>query len=176
LLRPARLVAFWTLVSIMAMLATALGVSHVAGWRTLTILSGSMAPAIEVGDLIVTRPVRPTMLAAGDIVTFRDPDGSPHLITHRVVDLQVTAAGATVETRGDANPTSERWTVPTDGTVGLGMYRLRSLGRMVTTLSSPTGRLLFIALPALALGVLWSPWWQHRPGSWSSRSSDGGSS
>jgi signal peptidase I len=171
LLRSLPRVAAWTVLGTLALAGVALGVSAIAGWKTLTILSGSMSPAIEVGDIVVTRPVRPVALAPGDVVTFRDPDGSPRLITHRVVDVRMIDTGAAVETRGDANPTSELWTVPTDGRVGLGVYRLRWIGHLAQGVSSPTGRVVFIALPALALGLMWYPR-RNRPGSWCSPAGD----
>jgi signal peptidase I len=172
LLRSLPRVAAWALLGTMAVTGVALGASAIAGWKTLTILSGSMSPAIEVGDIVVTRPVPPAALAPGNIVTFRDPDGSTRLITHRVVDVHLTDRAASVETRGDANPTSELWTVPADGRVGLGVYRLRWVGHLAQTVSSPTGRIMFIALPALALGLMWSPLRRSRPESWCSSTGD----
>lgn len=53
----------------------------VLGWRQLVISSGSMEPAISVGDLILVR--RQPAYHEGEVVTYRLPDGA--YITHRIM-------------------------------------------------------------------------------------------
>ena len=39
----------------------------VAGWRSVTLTSGSMAPAIRAGDVVVARPYRGGSLRPGSV-------------------------------------------------------------------------------------------------------------
>src|SRR6187455_615624 len=85
------------------------------GDRSLTVLSGSMSPTIDTGDVVVTEPVAPTEVAIGDIVTFRDPEGTSKLYSHRVQSIDPNGGNVAFITRGDANTSVEHWRVPADG-------------------------------------------------------------
>lgn len=66
-----------------------------------TIVSGlSMKPALELGDLVVTREVDPEMIEVGDIIQFRR--GGDYIL-HRVVEVEATKNEVFFVTRGDAN-------------------------------------------------------------------------
>jgi signal peptidase I len=73
---------------------------HVSGFRLLRITSGSMAPAVEVGNLVIAREhfTDAQSLARGSIVVFRFPFGSDLRAIKRVVALP----GDVVEVRSDA--------------------------------------------------------------------------
>lgn len=123
------------------------------GGRALSVMSGSMSPAIETGDVVVSRPVPPLEIRRGDVITFRDPTDSERLITHRVKEIQITGGEARFVTKGDANNSAERWAVAADGEVGLVVYRLPKLGYALAWLGHPLAKLLLVALPALLLGA-----------------------
>lgn len=75
--------------------------SLVWGTGPVVITSGSMAPLIRTGDVVLLRtPDDPAALAPGAVVTFRDDGSAGALTTHRIVS--VTGDGA-YRTRGDAN-------------------------------------------------------------------------
>ena len=84
--------------------------SATVGVRPLVFTSGSMAPAIETGDLAVTRPVELARLAPGDVVSVIDARGVR--ITHRVVE--VDAARNLLRLKGDANQTADPLPYATD--------------------------------------------------------------
>ncbi len=60
------------------------GLSTFAGFRSFTVLSGSMEPAISTGDVVVNERVGPLETRPGDVLTFRDPTRQGRLITHRL--------------------------------------------------------------------------------------------
>lgn len=131
------------------------------GGHDFAVMSGSMAPAIDTGDVVVVVPLAPTDARPGDVVTFKDPGGS-RLITHRVRGIR--RAGATVRfvTRGDANNRGERWSVPTTGEIGRVAYRLPKAGYLSRAAASPTGRIVLVIGPVLLLGLwaltrIWRP-------------------
>ena len=123
------------------------------GGRALSVMSGSMSPRIATGDIVVNRGVSPLELRRGDVITFRDPEDSQRLITHRVKEVRIVGAEAHLVTKGDANNSAERWAVAADGEVGLVLYRLPKLGYALAWLGHPLAKLLLVAVPALLLGV-----------------------
>jgi signal peptidase I len=124
------------------------------GYRSLTVLSGSMEPAIHVGDVVMERSLPPAEVRVGDVVTFRDPDDPSTLVTHRVRSVRIHDGQVDVVTKGDANNTVERWTIPVDGRLGVVRARIPRVGFLVVWASGRTGRIALIAIPALLLGVL----------------------
>ena len=82
------------------------------GWEPMVVSSGSMAPSIRTGDVILVAPVPDGGLRAGAVVTY---SAGGHLITHRVVGRD--SAGAYV-TKGDANRQPDSQPVPREQVVG----------------------------------------------------------
>jgi len=136
----------------------ALGVAaagpRIIGWQPMTILTGSMRPALRPGDVVVDRMVAPTAVRPGDIVTFHDPNRAGKLVTHRVRFVARRGALVDVVTRGDANNVSERWSIAADGRIGRVAYRIPSLGYLGQWVGTPLGRLLAIVVPALLLALI----------------------
>src|SRR6476659_6643659 len=76
---------------------------HVFGYRTLTMLTGSMAPQINPGDVTIVTPINTADITPGMIITYHIPVGDHALISHRVLSVTHDAAGAvTIQTKGDA--------------------------------------------------------------------------
>lgn len=152
----------WTALGAGFALFAALTAPTLLGGRSLTIMSGSMEPALGTGDIVLEREIAPLEARVGDIVTFRDPDGSGRLITHRVRSIRVGGDAVTFTTKGDAANGIQRWTIPQSGTIGEPRFRLPKLGYALSATRSPAGRLLLVALPALLLGAsaitrIWRP-------------------
>jgi signal peptidase len=124
------------------------------GMHSFTILSGSMTPTIEVGDVVVDQSIAPLSARLGDVVTFKSPDDSSRLITHRVIRMRAIGDTVSFVTRGDANTGVERWSMPDDGRIGRVVYRIPKVGYVANVVGSRLGRLLFLVLPALLLGML----------------------
>lgn len=123
----------------------------VAGHKLLTVLSGSMEPAIRTGDVIVVRPVQQGELAKeGDVITFFAKEDSSMLITHRVVGLiQVNQKPVAYVTKGDNNESQDLTPVPVDRVVGLYQWRIPFFGYISDFMHKPFGILLFVVLPGL---------------------------
>ncbi|MDQ8046178.1 MAG: signal peptidase I [Solirubrobacteraceae bacterium] len=137
----------------------------VLGWRPYTVLTGSMRPGIQPGDVVMDRPIRITQAHVGQVVTFSDPTRHGELVTHRIRSIAHAAGMTTVETRGDANTTSEHWTIATKDRVGLVVYRLPKIGKVAVLVRSRVGILLVIVVPVLLLGVgLLRKIWQEDDG------------
>jgi signal peptidase len=70
--------------------------------HSYVVLSGSMAPTIGVGDVILVDSVDPAAIDEGDIVTFRTEDAQ-RPTTHRVIGIDNQDGQPSFQTKGDAN-------------------------------------------------------------------------
>lgn len=161
-LRRLRLFALWVGIGLLAGTLAAAVVPQLAGYRSFTVRSGSMTPAIETGDVVVTEPISPLGARVGDIVTFVDPEGTGKLFSHRVQSVRDLGDEVAFVTRGDANTSTEHWRVPASGSIGRVVYRIPKVGYVLAWIDSAPARLALIAIPALlllwaALARIWRP-------------------
>src|SRR3712207_83184 len=66
---------------------------HVFGYRTMTMLTASMAPEIEPGDITVVTPIAVSEVTEGMVITYHIPVDDHRIVTHRVVSVQHGPAG-----------------------------------------------------------------------------------
>jgi signal peptidase len=147
--------------AIVAFLGLAVG-PHVFGYRTLTMLTGSMSPEIDPGDVVVVTPVATAEVTKGMVITYHMPIGDHQLITHRVISVQHGPGGSvTVNTKGDANTAADPWTATLQGDTA---YQVRgvvpAVGDLIRVLRTPgvTDVLLYGAPALLAGWLLLSIW------------------
>ena len=144
----------WTVTGLATGLALALLVPLAFHARPLTVMSGSMQPAFDTGDVVVSRQVAPLETHPGDVVSFRDPERDGLLVTHRVRSVRRQGDKVRFVTKGDANNTSERWRVGTGDTIGRALFRLPALGRGLAFAHTRNGVLLLVLIPLALMGVL----------------------
>ena len=125
----------------------------IAGYSLLSVQSDSMSPALEAGDIILTRPVDPNALKEGDIVTFFSPDParSGEKVTHRIHHFIQIEGGSAFISKGDASSSLDLYPVPVDQVVGICIARFPKLGYFFQFLRSPLGYLLLVVLPLFLL-------------------------
>lgn len=151
----------WFAMGVAAALALALTVPLAFHARPLTVLSGSMEPALMTGDVIVVREAAPLSVAPGDVVTYRE-QGGRRLITHRVRRMRLEGDSVHFVTRGDANKPVERWRVPRDKPVRRVLYRIPLIGYGLNLFRTRAGLALLVGVPLLLLAVvelraIWRP-------------------
>jgi signal peptidase len=132
-------------------------------YRTATMLTGSMVPTINPGDVIVDTQEPNTSLKVGQIITYHIPVDDHHIESHRVTWVHVTQTGAVLfRTEGDANNGPDPWTARSAPHTDVWIVRhvLRSVGAVIRFLRQPMIQLaLTRVLPALlVLYVLYSIW------------------
>lgn len=106
----------------------------VFGFAQAVVVSGSMQPAIEVGDLLILREVKEYRV--DDIVTFR---WDSNLVTHRIIAID----GDQVVTKGDSNNVTDE-PMPMSRIEGKVVYSLSGAGNLILFLKTPLGILLMI--------------------------------
>ncbi len=126
-----------TAASLVALAALSLAV---AGYRPLIVRSGSMEPALQVGDVVLVEDVVARQLKVGDVATLRDLSEVSDTLTHRVRAIHDDGQVLIVTTRGDANVTSETFTMKPTAIVGRVVTRLAAVGTVVAWAGSPPVR------------------------------------
>lgn len=150
-------------VAVLAFAGLAVG-PHVLGYRTMTMLTGSMAPRINPGDVTVVTPLPTSDITAGMIVSYHIPIDDHHVVTHRVVSVEHGPSGqVTIQTKGDANDAADPWkaTLQSDS-----VYRVRAviphLGLAIEAFRNPVvTKALVYGAPTLLAGwlilAIWRP-------------------
>ena len=107
------------------------------GFKSATVMSGSMVPTLNVGDIVIERPIEPSAARIGDVITFTDPKDDERLLTHRVRSIKVKGDEYTFTTKGDANNTEEKWHIAAGGTIGRANMSIPKIGYVVGSLRGP---------------------------------------
>jgi signal peptidase I len=136
---------------------------HALGYRTMTMLTGSMAPEIEAGDVTVVTPIDLADVTEGMVITYHQPIGDRSVVTHRVISVEEGANGTiSVRTKGDANEAADPWTATLEGDTA---YQVRAvvpeLGHLIQALRAPVvAQVLLYGAPALLAGWLLLSIWR----------------
>jgi signal peptidase len=152
------------LVAVVAFAGLAVG-PHVLGYRTMTMLTASMSPAIDPGDVTIVTPLAVTDVTEGMVITYHIPIGEHQLVTHRVMSVeQGTDGSVTVQTKGDANESIDPWKATLAGDTA---YEVRAvvpeIGHVIHALRTPAvATALVYGAPALVAGWLLLSIWRPR--------------
>jgi hypothetical protein len=120
---------------------------QVVGIRTVSLTTGSMAPAHPPGSLLLAvAPADRGGVAVGEVVVISRGDGSR--VTHRVVAVIRGPAGeaAAYQTRGDAVATVDPEPVPPAALEGVVLGGVPLLGALRAWMASPLGIAIGIVL------------------------------
>jgi signal peptidase I len=154
---PGRLrlaVTGWRVPAIAGLLVLVLGgLGFLRVWPPFAVvMSGSMAPTINTGDMVVLERLR-APARIGQIVAVNVPDatraryGYPPVVIHRV--FKITPDGQ-IRTKGDARPQPDPFTVPRSSVDRTVIAHIPSGGRVLAFIHSTPG-LLWLAFGGLLL-------------------------
>ncbi len=128
------------------------------GLRPLVIRSGSMVPTYNVGDVVLVASEQADDIREQQVVTRFDAPEAMDSLTHRVVQVTRSSGEVHVETRGDANDTSEVWSVPAERRVGVVVVSVPAIGLPLTAVRSSAGwALVLCGLVLVVVAVLLRP-------------------
>jgi len=109
-----------------------------------TVLSGSMSPAINTGDIILISKTNPEEIKEGDIITFRE---EKTFTTHRVIEI----VNNSFKTKGDANEDPDAKIIKAEQIVGKVIFVIPFLGYLGYFVRTPLGFLIFILIPGILI-------------------------
>lgn len=132
----------------------------VFGFRSQMILSGSMAPTIQAGSLVIIQQLLPHQYLVGDVVTFRVPGKEKTFVTHRIITMNRNPSGVLlISTRGDANTNGDSWSINAGLVQGKVMVVLPKIGYLLQGIRTYIGFLLFTLLFFLMAVLPEIRWW-----------------
>ena len=143
-------------VAVIVMVAVSLVVMRLTGFRTFTVMSGSMEPELPVGSLIYVRPVDYSTLNVGDVISYVANDEKT-VVTHRIVSIEVDKNDSDVwrfKTKGDTNSTADAGLVHYKNVLGTPMFVVPFIGYVAYNIQQPPG--IYIALVVGTLLLAWT--------------------
>lgn len=115
----------------------------------IAVASGSMRPALEVGDLVIVQGVPADEIKVGDIIIFDSPT-KPHPTIHRVVRIEEQQGKIFFVTKGDASSLEDN-PVSQDQVHGRVIYKIPFLGYLALDPAIP----IILVMIIMVVMLLW---------------------
>lgn len=110
------------------------------GIKTYVIISGSMQPNLNIGDIVIVKNVKVEDLQEGDIISFRQGQS---VITHRISEIISNKGQIEYKTKGDNNNTEDSGTIKYDAIEGKVVRVVPNLGKIALALQ---GKIVIICI------------------------------
>lgn len=133
--RPVAVAVLTAICSVVVLFAVAL-LPVLVGWQPSVVLTGSMAPSLRPGDVVLTAPLGAEPVRPGQLIRFRDPGDQTRSLLHRVVEVNPDGS---VRTRGDANADDDSSPVADDRIEGAARARIPYVGLLALWLRQLPG-------------------------------------
>lgn len=127
-------------------------VPSVGGIFPMIVLTDSMYPVIESGDLIICKTAEADEIRVDDVISFYDPMGSgTSVVTHRVLEIVTEDGGIAFRTKGDNNNAEDTALVPGDSLIGIYSSRIPKVGHVAMFMQTTPGLIVCCVCPILLL-------------------------
>jgi len=152
-------VAYWVTI-VLLIIVVGVFVSTIldlpGGVKLFTVQSGSMAPAIRIGSLVIVKNQEDYV--PGEIITYmseRKEENKTYRFstTHRVQKVIVDEGETKYITRGDANDVEDPFPISKNLVVGKALFSIPLLGYPVAFAKTQAGFILLIVIPATI--IIW---------------------
>lgn len=120
-------------------------------YRMFTVVSGSMEPEYNIGDVLISKETDPSKIKRGDDVSYLGTSGTfkDKVVTHRVVKVDHDVDGKLIfHTKGLANLVEDP-IVYEDQLYGVVVYEAKIISFIYKCVSTPNGMFVFIVIPIL---------------------------
>lgn len=142
------------LVVVIVLCAVFLMGTRLMGYQCYTVISGSMQPTYNVGDLIYVKKVDPQTIKVGDPITFVLNEDLV-VATHRVV--RIDAENNRFHTKGDANDIEDNEAVHFKNVIGVPHFAIPKLGYVSDFVQHPPGTYITIGIGVLLVLLVFLP-------------------
>lgn len=119
----------------------------------LIVLSGSMGPDINPGDIVVSTYINPEEIKMNDVITFTTADDPKNCVTHRVINITNEQGSINFQTKGDANEEPDLNIVQSSDVVGKVAFVIPYLGYVPHFAKSFLGFITLIIIPGCLIIV-----------------------
>jgi signal peptidase len=120
-------------------------------YRVLSVLSGSMEPAIHTGSVVAVAPA--SNYKVDDVITFGEISKTKMPTTHRIKDIKIVGGQMVYITKGDANNIKDGKEVMQNEVKGKVLFSIPYLGYILNFVRQPIGFALVIIIPAAL--IIW---------------------
>lgn len=104
-------------------------VPDVLGIKPFIVLTDSMSPIIESGDLVITKNIDITKLKEKDIIAVRDKNADI-VILHRIKDVNIEEGKTSFRIKGDCNENVDKLIANIDNIEGIYCFKIRKVGNV----------------------------------------------
>lgn len=144
--------ALWIAALLVALLLAAAFVPTMFGLESLVVASGSMAPAMPVRAVALTREVDSRSISNGDVISYRRR-GAAETTTHRVTGVKVEGSQVIFTTKGDANEAVDPEPVIIEDRIHRVEYVVPAAGYAVGYARTPLGAVVLFLVPLAGLAL-----------------------
>jgi len=120
-------------------------------YRMFTVISGSMKPKYDIGDVLISKSVEPSEIKVGDSISYLGNKGdfNNKVITHEVIETSIDEDGKYVfRAKGRANPIEDP-EVYEDQIYGVVVYKSKVLSAIYKIVATKNGFFIFIIIPLM---------------------------
>ena len=130
------------------------GVPSFFGYNMYVIVSPSMSPELEVGDVIISKEYDEGGLSVGDVVQYVAKEGSAKgkIITHKIIRVTGEGADAVVVTQGVANPEPDP-AIHASDVMAVMQYKTHVIDKVYGVISTTPGFICLVLVPMMAMIV-----------------------
>lgn len=127
-------------------------IPKLGGYCPLIVLTPSMEPMIQSGDLIIVKQMETVNIANGDVIAFFDPDSQNNsVLTHRIIEVLNENGVTTYRTKGDANNVADPTPVTADKVIGVYRSKIPNAGNVAMFMQTTPGLIVCVILPLILL-------------------------
>jgi signal peptidase I len=120
-------------------------------YKVLSVLSGSMEPAIHTGSVVVMAPAKDYKI--GEVITFGAISKMETPVTHRIKDIKIADGKSVYITKGDANNAADSKEISQSEVDGKVLFSIPYLGYVLNFVKQPIGFAMVIIIPAIL--IIW---------------------
>jgi signal peptidase len=136
--------------ALLMLVSTSIYMAPYFGWLVNGVGSGSMAPVLTRGTLVIACQVNPDLIKTGDIIIINRLPDKDILICHRVVAIQYGNDTLFI-TKGDASAVRDEFDVNEQNIAGKVIAYLPALGDLIWFIKTPLGFVGTLVIPGLLL-------------------------
>lgn len=136
------------LVTAAVVVPQAVGADH-----SYVVVSGSMEPTIQTGDVVFVVETPADQVREGDILAFDRRRGDDKRTVHRVVERVERDGQLYFRTKGDGNEDVDPQSVPAGAVIGTVWFWIPYVGIAFSFASTKTGTLALVIVPGVLLAV-----------------------
>lgn len=122
---------------------------NILGYRSYMVVTGSMEPNYNIGDLIIIKDTPVEDLKIGDVINFVSHNGKD-TITHRITEIVEENGKKLYKTKGDNNNTEDKELVQTNQIKGILLFKISKLGTIITKFITGSGIIVLCILIILS--------------------------